>query len=115
MMEEALMNYAGSVIVVSHDRYFISRVATTIVAIEDKKLVRYEGDYKSYMERSEDFKEKIESRFINGVTRIEAAPVISLDELEAPIKKKNFGGASTAGLVTRKNKGIKNAKRIETR
>jgi hypothetical protein len=85
------------------------------VAIEDKKLVRYEGDYKSYMERSEDFKEKIESRFINGVTRIEAAPVIRLDELEAPIKKKNFGGAATAGLVSRKNKGIKNAKRMEAR
>lgn len=109
------MNYAGSVIVVSHDRYFISRVATTIVAIEDKKLVRYQGDYKSYMERSEDFKEKIESRFINGVTRIEAAPVVSLDELEAPIKKKNFGGAATAGLVSRKNKGIKNAKRMEAK
>jgi hypothetical protein len=67
------------------------------------------------MERSEDFKEKIESRFINGVTRIEAAPVIRLDELEAPIKKKNFGGAATAGLVSRKNKGIKNAKRMEAR
>jgi ATP-binding cassette, subfamily F, member 3 len=115
MMEEALMHYAGSVIVVSHDRYFISRVATTIVAIEDKKLVRYEGDYKAYMERSTEFKEKIESRFINGVTRIEAAPVIDLDELESPVKKKNFGGASTASLVTRKNKGIKNAKRMEVR
>jgi ATP-binding cassette subfamily F protein 3 len=115
MMEEALQHYAGSVIVVSHDRYFISRVATTIVAIEDKKLVRYEGDYKSYMERSQDFREKIESRFIAGVSRIDSAPIIDLEELEAPLKKKNFGGASTANLVSRKNKGIKNAKRIEAR
>jgi ATP-binding cassette, subfamily F, member 3 len=115
MMEEALQHYAGSVIVVSHDRFFISRVATTIVAIEDKKLARYEGDYKSYMERSQDFKEKIESRFINGVSRIDSAPVIDLEELEAPLKKKNFGGASTAGMVSRKNKGIKNAKRMEAR
>lgn len=115
MMEEALQHYAGSVIVVSHDRFFISRVATTIVAIEDKKLVRYQGDYKSYMERSQDFKEKIESRFINGVSRIDSAPVIDLEELEAPLKKKNFGGASTANMVSRKNKGIKNAKRMEAR
>jgi ATP-binding cassette, subfamily F, member 3 len=115
MMEEALQHYAGSVIVVSHDRFFISRVATTVVAIEDKKLVRYEGDYKSYMERSQDFKEKVESRFINGVSRIDSAPVIDPEELEAPLKKKNFGGASTAGMVSRKNKGIKNAKRMEAR
>lgn len=113
MMEEALQHYAGSVIIVSHDRFFISRVATTIVAIEDKKLVKYQGDYKSYMEKSQDFKDKIEARYIAGVSRIDSAPIIDLEELEAPTKKKNFGGAKTAGLVTRKNKGIKNAKRME--
>jgi ATP-binding cassette, subfamily F, member 3 len=113
MLEEALQHYAGSVVVVSHDRFFISRVATTIVAIEDKKLVKYQGDYKFYMEKSQDIKDKIEARFIPGVSRIDSAPIINLEELEAPAKKKNFGGASTAGLVTRKNKGVKNAKRME--
>jgi ATP-binding cassette, subfamily F, member 3 len=113
MMEEALQHFAGAVVVVSHDRFFISQVATTIVAIENKKLVRYDCDYKTYMEKSEDFKEKIESRYIPGVSRIDSAPIIRLEELEAPLKKKNFGGAKTAGLVTRKNKGVKNAKRME--
>jgi len=113
MLEEALQHYAGSVIVVSHDRYFISKVATITVAIEDKKLTKYQGDYKFYMEKSQHIKEKIESRYIPGVSRIESAPVIDLTELEAPQKKKNFGGAKTAGMVTRKNKGVKNAKRME--
>ena len=49
MLEEALQHFDGSVVVISHDRYFISKVATTIVAIEDKKLVKYGGDYKFYM------------------------------------------------------------------
>lgn len=113
MLEEALQHYAGSVIVVSHDRYFISKVATITVAIEDKKLVKYQGDYKFYMEKSKHIKEKIESRYIPGVSRIESAPIIDLNELEAPKKKKNFGGAKNAGMVTRKNKGVKNAKRME--
>jgi ATP-binding cassette, subfamily F, member 3 len=112
MLEEALQHYAGSVVVVSHDRYFISQVATSIVAIEDKKLVRYVGDYKTYMEKSKEFKERIESRYILGVQKIESAPIIDLEAMAEASKKKNFGGAATAHLVTRKDKGVKNAKRM---
>lgn len=109
MLEEALQYFTGSVMVISHDRFFISRCATSIVAIEDKKLVKYQGDYKYYMDQSKKMKEKIESRYIKGVSRIDSAPVIDLEALQKP--KNNFGGAKTAGMVTRKNKGIKNAKR----
>jgi ATPase subunit of ABC transporter with duplicated ATPase domains len=111
MLEEALQHFAGSVMVVSHDRYFISKVANSIVAIEDKKLVKYQGDYKFYMEKSKEMKEKIEARYVAGVERIEAAPVIELEELTKP--KRNFGGAKTASMVTRKDKGVKNAKRMQ--
>jgi ATP-binding cassette subfamily F protein 3 len=111
MLEEALQHFDGSVVVISHDRYFISKVATTIVAIEDKKLIKYGGDYKFYMDKSEYVKEKIEARYVSGLDRIGNAPVIDLEELQKP--KKNFGGAKTANMVTRKNKGVKNAKRKE--
>ena len=114
MLEEALQHFSGSVVIVSHDRYFISKVATTIVAIEDKKLVKYQGDYKFYMERSEKMKEKIEARYVAGVDRIQSAPIMSLEALEET-KKKNFGGAKTANLVSRKDKGVKNAKRTQER
>jgi len=113
MLEEALQYFEGSVMIVSHDRYFISKVATTIVAVEDKDLVKYSGDYKYYMEQSKHVKEKVEARYVDGVSQIGSAPVIDLEELSKP--KKNFGGAKTANLVTRKNKGVKNAKRIERR
>jgi ATP-binding cassette subfamily F protein 3 len=109
MLEEALQHFAGSVMVVSHDRYFISKVATTIVAIENKKLTKYQGDYKAYMEQSKEMKQKIESRYVKGVDKIGTAPVIDLEELSKP--KKNFGGSKNAGMVTRKDKGVKNAKR----
>lgn len=114
MLEEALQHFDGSVVVISHDRYFISKVATTIVAIEDKKLMKYGGDYKFYMDKSKDFKAKVEARYFAGGSRIEKAPIIDLEELQ-PKKKKNFGGAKTANLVTRKNKGVKNAKRNQAK
>jgi ATPase subunit of ABC transporter with duplicated ATPase domains len=109
-LEEALQHFAGSVIVVSHDRFFISKVATSIVAIEEKKLAKYQVDYKFYMEKSKVMQEKIEARYVAGVERIESAPIIDLEAMLKP--KGNFGGAKTAGLVTRKDKGIKNAKRM---
>jgi ATP-binding cassette, subfamily F, member 3 len=113
MLEEALQHFAGSVVIVSHDRYFISKVATTIVAIEDKQLVKYQGDFRFYMERSEKMRERIEARYVTGVERIQSAPIVDLREVEEPNKKKSFGGAATAGLVSRKNKGVKNAKRMQ--
>jgi ATPase subunit of ABC transporter with duplicated ATPase domains len=110
MLEEALQYFQGTVIVISHDRYFISRVATTIVAIEDKKLTKYQGDYKFYMDKSKYIKAKVEARRVKGVDSIGNAPVIDLEAL-IPEKKKSFGGSKNANMVSRKNKGIKNAKR----
>lgn len=111
MLEEALQHFQGSVMVISHDRYFISKAATTIVAIEDKQAVKYQGDYKFYMEKSKYVKEKVEARYVQGVDRIGSAPIVDFEELLKP--KKNFGGSKNAGLVTRKDKGIKNAKRAQ--
>jgi ATP-binding cassette subfamily F protein 3 len=51
MLEDALIEYEGAVLVVSHDRYFISRVANRIVEIRDGELVVYRGDYAYYREK----------------------------------------------------------------
>jgi ATP-binding cassette subfamily F protein 3 len=51
MLEDALIDYDGAVLVVSHDRYFISRVANKIVEIRDGELVQYRGDYAYYREK----------------------------------------------------------------
>lgn len=42
-------NYEGTIIVVSHDRYFLDKVATKIWSIEDKSLIEHDGNYTSYM------------------------------------------------------------------
>ena len=48
ILEESLKEYQGTIIIVSHDRYFINKVATRILMIEDKKIVSYVGNYDDY-------------------------------------------------------------------
>jgi ATP-binding cassette ChvD family protein len=48
-LEEALMNFAGCAVVISHDRWFLDRIATHILAFEgDSKVVWYDGNYTEY-------------------------------------------------------------------
>ncbi len=58
MLESALQNYEGAVIVVSHDRYFISEVANKIVEIRDGEFRVYLGDYHYYLEKIAEEKEQ---------------------------------------------------------
>ena len=60
MLEDALMAYEGAALLVSHDRYFISRVANRIVELRDGELVLYRGDYSYYLEKKEE--ERAEAR-----------------------------------------------------
>ncbi|HMQ35097.1 MAG TPA: ABC-F family ATP-binding cassette domain-containing protein, partial [Chloroflexaceae bacterium] len=51
VLEAALEEFPGTVVVVSHDRYFLDRVADRIFALEDGELRVYEGGYSYYAER----------------------------------------------------------------
>lgn len=57
MMEEAIQNYDGTVIIVSHDRYFISQVANKIVEVRDGEFRTYLGDYHYYLDKITEEKE----------------------------------------------------------
>lgn len=64
MLEEALQNYDGTVLIVSHDRYFISQAANKIVEIRDGELILYRGDYHYYLDKIEEEKQKAEQERI---------------------------------------------------
>jgi ATP-binding cassette subfamily F protein 3 len=51
VLEEALNEYDGSLVIVSHDRYFINRVATSIGEVGRGRVVLYEGDYDEFLSR----------------------------------------------------------------
>ena len=50
-LEEALLNFGGCAVIITHDRWFLDRVATHILAFEgDSKVVWHEGNFQSYEE-----------------------------------------------------------------
>ena len=54
ILEEALRNYEGTVICVSHDRYFINRIATRILELDHHHFINYQGNYDYYLEKQAD-------------------------------------------------------------
>ena len=53
LLAEALTKYDGSIILVSHDRYFISKTANKIWEIEDEQIIEFKGDYNEWVEWKE--------------------------------------------------------------
>ena len=51
-LELAIRQYKGSLLIISHDRYFISKVANRIVEIKDSKLFSYSGNYEYFLEKN---------------------------------------------------------------
>lgn len=49
MIENALVDFTGTILFISHDRYFINKVANRIVELKDKKLNKYIGNYDNYI------------------------------------------------------------------
>jgi len=58
ILEDTLNSYEGTILFVSHDRYFINKVATKIISIEKNKLVEYVGNYNDYKNYLNKYKEK---------------------------------------------------------
>ena len=68
ILEEALVSYTGTVLYVSHDRYFINQTATRIMELTNQAVVNYIGDYDYYLEK----KEELTSTYAPGSTSPEA-------------------------------------------
>ncbi len=76
MLEEALADFDGSVLVVSHDRYFLDRICDQIVAFEDGGVFVQPGNYSYYLEKRKE-------RELRGKLASDAAPKVRAREPEA--------------------------------
>lgn len=110
VLEDALQHFEGSVLIISHDRYFMSQTANTIFHFHDKTVTRHDCDYHDFMSQQDGLKDRVLARSVIGdkykITKAKEPVVI-----ENVKSKKNFGGSGvTSGNLF---KGIKNAKRFQ--
>lgn len=62
-LEKFLQDYPGGVLIISHDRFFLDRVATRILEIENKTVTSYEGNYTYYMKVKADRRAALKSAY----------------------------------------------------
>lgn len=132
-IEKYLMNYQGTVIIVSHDRYFLDRMVTKIVEISQQTLVHYGGNYSFYeqekevrtefqlreYENQQDYiaqQERFIERFRAKATKAKQAQsaikkLDRLDRIEAPLPETakinfSFQAAVTPGKIISTMQGI---------
>lgn len=93
ILEDALNSYEGTVLYVSHDRYFINRTADRILELCDKTLTGYLGNYDYYTEKKQALTANAGSGDVSGADKAEAVSESKLDwkakkEQQAQLRKK---------------------------
>ena len=85
MLEEALASFDGSVLVVSHDRYFLDRICDQIVAFEDGGVFVQPGNYSYYLEKKRE-RDARNQQMLAAVTRALPAPAEPVSKTARPRK-----------------------------
>ena len=81
VLENALVDYPGTILFVSHDRYFINRIATKVVELSPEGTAEFLGDYDYYTEKTEEMQE---------LARLEAAGSAVKAEASTPSNKQSY-------------------------
>ena len=70
ILESSLLDFNGTILFISHDRYFINKIATRIVRIENKRLVTYNGNYDNIKTNNVEVKKEEKKITIKGSNRL---------------------------------------------
>ncbi|RBP02989.1 ATP-binding cassette domain-containing protein [Rossellomorea aquimaris] len=90
-LEEALEDFDGTIFFISHDRYFINRMAERIIAVEDYSLRSYHGNYDEYKrekEKKQSLKEREESIDVRVEKPVQKPGSIKEEVIQAKVLKR---------------------------
>ncbi len=105
ILEEALVSYTGTVLYVSHDRYFINQTATRIMELTNQAVVNYIGDYDYYLEK----KEELTTAYAPGIDSPEAP------QEEKAVSENKLSWQQMKEEQAKKRKREAELKKVETR
>ena len=69
-LENYLLNYQGAVLIVSHDRYFLNKVVTKIIEIDNGKVYMFSGNYKDYATKKQMLRDMEMKAYLNQQSEI---------------------------------------------
>lgn len=103
-LENYLTNYPGSIIVVSHDRYFLDKIVTKIYEISHRKAIVYHGTYSDYLRQKAERLESEQKRYEKQQEEIKRAEQFI---------ERNIARASTSKRAQSKRKQLEKMEKIE--
>lgn len=93
-LETYLMNYKGAVFIVSHDRFFLNRVVSKVVEIENGELRTYLGNYRAYSEKKQQIRDARLKEYFNQQREIKHQQAV-IDKLKSFNREKSIRRAES--------------------
>lgn len=93
-LETYLLNYPGAVFIVSHDRFFLNRVVTKVVEIDQGHLRMYNGNYKDYAEKKRQLRDAQMKEYLNQQREIKHQEAV-IEKLKSFNREKSIKRAES--------------------
>ena len=93
-LETYLLNYPGAVFIVSHDRFFLNRVVTKVVEIDQGHLRMYNGNYKDYAEKKRQLRDAQMKEYLNQQKEIKHQEAV-IEKLKSFNREKSIKRAES--------------------
>ena len=110
-LETYILNYPGAVLIVSHDRYFLNRIVTKVIEIENGELMTYSGNYTDYSQKKQQIREARIKEYLNQQQEIKHQEAV-IEKLRSFNREKSIKRAESREKMLEKIKPIE--KPIET-
>ncbi len=112
-LETYLLNYPGAVLIVSHDRYFLNRVVTKVIEIENGELMTYLGNYKAYSEKKKMLREAKLKEYLNQQQEIRHQEAV-IEKLRSFNREKSIRRAESREKMLEKIKPVEKPVELNT-
>lgn len=110
-LETYILNYPGAVLIVSHDRYFLNRIVTKVIEIENGELMTYSGNYTDYSQKKQQIREARIKEYLNQQQEIKHQESV-IEKLRSFNREKSIKRAESREKMLEKIKPVE--KPIET-
>ena len=105
-LETYLINYPGAVLIVSHDRFFLNRVVTKVIEVENGHIRMYSGNYKEYADKKQLIRDALIKEYLNQQREIK--------HQEAVIEKlKQFNREKSIKRAESREKALNKIERVD--